>query len=144
MPLPILCATITGASTCWSTAPVIIRSAPLRRCLLPSGGKSSISTSLALVEGDLLRAPPALLWAADHPEEISALLFLEVPVMLSDVLTQIIAYTPEAMKKGSMWRWLLPLAPGVPERLIVGNERAFLTWFYEGAAANPRTIEPPP
>jgi pimeloyl-ACP methyl ester carboxylesterase len=24
------------------------------------------------------------------------------------------------------------LAPGVPERLIVGNERALLTWFYEG------------
>ena len=31
-----------------------------------------------------------------------------------------------------MWWWILPLAPGVPERLIVGNERAFLTWFYEG------------
>jgi len=28
---------------------------------------------------------------------------------------------------GSMWWWILPLAPGVPERLIVGNERAFLT-----------------
>ena len=26
--------------------------------------------------------------------------------------------------------------PGVPERLIVGNERAFLTWFYEGATAD--------
>jgi hypothetical protein len=30
-----------------------------------------------------------------------------------------------------MWWWILPLAPDVPERLIVGNERAFLTWFYE-------------
>jgi len=30
-----------------------------------------------------------------------------------------------------MWWWVLPLAPDVPERLIVGNERAFLTWFYE-------------
>jgi hypothetical protein len=26
---------------------------------------------------------------------------------------------------------------GVPERLVVGNERAFLTWFYEGATAKP-------
>jgi hypothetical protein len=25
-----------------------------------------------------------------------------------------------------------PRDAGVPERLIVGNERAFLTWFYEG------------
>jgi pimeloyl-ACP methyl ester carboxylesterase len=76
-------------------------------------------------------APPALLWAADHPEEVAGLLYIEVPVMLSEVLTKIIAYTPEAMKDGSMWWWILPLAPDVPERLIVGNERAFLTWFYE-------------
>lgn len=31
-----------------------------------------------------------------------------------------------------MWWWILPLAPGVPEALIVGNERAFLNWFYTG------------
>ena len=30
-----------------------------------------------------------------------------------------------------MWWWILPVAPGIPERLIVGNERAFLTWFYD-------------
>jgi pimeloyl-ACP methyl ester carboxylesterase len=30
----------------------------------------------------------------------------------------------------------------VPERLIVGNERAFLTWFYDGATARPEAIEP--
>lgn len=76
-------------------------------------------------------APPALLWAADHPEEVAGLLYIEVPVMLSEVLTKIIAYTPEAMRKGSMWWWILPLAPDVPERLIVGHERAFLTWFYD-------------
>jgi hypothetical protein len=32
--------------------------------------------------------------------------------------------------------------PGVPERLIVGNERAFLTWLYDGATARPEAIEP--
>ena len=85
---------------------------------------------LTLVAHDM-GAPPALLWAADHPDEVAGLLYIEVPVMLSDVLTKIIAYTPEAMKEGSMWWWILPLAPDVPERLIVGNERAFLTWFYE-------------
>jgi pimeloyl-ACP methyl ester carboxylesterase len=88
---------------------------------------------LTLVAHDM-GAPPALIWAADHPEEIAGLLYIEVPVMLSEVLTKIIAYTPEAMTKGSMWWWILPLAPDVPERLIVGNERAFLTWFYARAA----------
>ena len=87
-------------------------------------------------------APPALLWAADYPEEVAGLLYIEAPVMLSEVLTKVIAYTPEAMERGSMWWWILPLAPGVPERLVVGNERAFLTWFYDGATAHREAIEP--
>lgn len=33
--------------------------------------------------------PPALLWAADHPEEVAGLLYIEAPVMLSVVLTKI-------------------------------------------------------
>jgi pimeloyl-ACP methyl ester carboxylesterase len=81
-------------------------------------------------------APPALLWAADHPEEVAGLLYIEAPVMLSAVLTKIIAYTPEAMKEGSMWWWIIPFAPDVPERLVVGNEHAFLTWFYDQHTAN--------
>jgi pimeloyl-ACP methyl ester carboxylesterase len=87
-------------------------------------------------------APPALIWAADHPEEVAGLLYLEAPVMLSAVLTKMIAYTPEAMKEGSMWWWILPLAPGVPESFIVGNERAFLTWFYDKATAHRDAITP--
>jgi pimeloyl-ACP methyl ester carboxylesterase len=87
-------------------------------------------------------ALPALIWCADHPLEVAALLYIEAPVMLGDVLRKIIAYTPEAMDKGSMWWWILPLAPGVPERLVVGNERKFLTWFYEGATTKPGAIGP--
>jgi len=77
-------------------------------------------------------ALPALIWTADHPLEVAGLLYIEAPVMLGPVLRQVFSYTPQAMAQGSMWWWILPLAPGVPERLIVGNERAFLTWFYEG------------
>ncbi len=77
-------------------------------------------------------ALPALLWTADHPDEVKALLYIEAPVMLGEVLRPVFAYTPESMAQGSMWWWILPLGPGVPERLIVGNERAFLGWFYEG------------
>ena len=66
-------------------------------------------------------ALPALIWAADYPKEVAALLYIEAPVMLGDMLRKVIAYTPEAMAKGSMWWWIVPLAPGVAERLIVGN-----------------------
>ncbi len=85
-------------------------------------------------------APPALLWAADHPDELAGVMYLEAPVMLAGVLSKIIAYTPEAMRNGSMWWWILPLAPGVPERLVVGHERDFLTWFYERDTAEPGAI----
>ena len=85
-------------------------------------------------------AHPALLWAADHPDEIAGLVYMEVPTMLEEFLSKVIVYTPEAMAKGSMWWWVLPLAPGVPERLIVGHEREFLTWFYEGATSDPASI----
>lgn len=74
----------------------------------------------------------ALIWTADHPREVAGLLYVEAPVMLGPVLRQVFSYTPQAMAQGSMWWWILPLAPGVPEPLFVGHERAFLTWFYEG------------
>jgi pimeloyl-ACP methyl ester carboxylesterase len=77
-------------------------------------------------------ALPALLWSADHSEEVAGLLYIEAPVVLGPVLRQVFSYTPQAMAQGSMWWWILPLAPGVPEALIVGNERAFLNWFYSG------------
>lgn len=85
-------------------------------------------------------ALPALLWTADYSDEVAGLLYIEAPVMLGDVLRNVIAYTPEAMKEGSMWWWILPLAPGVPERLIVGNERAFLSWFYDGHTTKRQSI----
>ena len=70
-------------------------------------------------------APPALLWASEYPDEVSGLVYIEVPVMLQPILEKIIVYTPEAMARGSMWWWILPLAPGVPEILMVGKEREF-------------------
>jgi pimeloyl-ACP methyl ester carboxylesterase len=92
-------------------------------------------------------ALPALIWTADHQDEVAGMLYIEAPVMLGPVLRQVFSYTPQAMAQGSMWWWIVPLAPGVPERLIVGNERAFLSWFYEGdhvvnhAAITPEAVD---
>ena len=41
-----------------------------------------------------------------------------------------------------MWWWILPFAPEIPERLIVGNERTFLTWFYERHVVNKQALTP--
>jgi pimeloyl-ACP methyl ester carboxylesterase len=98
------------------------------------GGKA-----LFLIAHDM-GAPPALLWVADRPDEIAGLLYIEAPVMLSAVLQKVISYTRNAMKEGSMWWWILPLAPDVPERLVVGHERQFLTWFYDRHMAHREAI----
>jgi hypothetical protein len=39
-----------------------------------------------------------------------------------------------------MWWWILPLAPGAPEALVVEHEREFLTWFYDKATAKREAI----
>jgi pimeloyl-ACP methyl ester carboxylesterase len=87
-------------------------------------------------------APPALLWAAAHPNEISGLLYLEEPVLLAEVISSIIAFNPVSMQRGSLWWWILPHAPNAPERLIVGNERAFLTWFYDRDPSTQAAVVP--
>jgi len=91
--------------------------------------------------GHDMGAHPALLWTANHPSEVSGLVYAEVPVMLSSIMSNLISYSPEAMRQGSLWWWVLALAPDVPERLIVGRERAFLTWFYERYTATPGAID---
>jgi pimeloyl-ACP methyl ester carboxylesterase len=95
---------------------------------------------LTLVAFDM-GAPPALLWAADHPDEVSALLYLEEPVLLQEVISKIICFERQAMARGSLWWWILPHAPNAPERLIVGNERAFLNWFYDRDPSTGRSID---
>ncbi|THF69583.1 alpha/beta hydrolase [Deinococcus sp. Arct2-2] len=95
---------------------------------------------ITLVAHDM-GAPPALLWAAAHPDEVAGLMYLDEPVMLTDLLTALISYTPRIAGSGGMWWWPLALAPDIPERLIVDNERAFLTWFFDRASVTPGAIE---
>lgn len=86
--------------------------------------------ALTLVGFDM-GAPGALLWAAHHPDEITHLIYIDEPVLLGEILARQIVYHPDVAATGSMWWWLMHLAPGAPERLIVGNERAYLSWFYD-------------
>ncbi len=76
------------------------------------------------------------------PKRFARVMYVEVPFMLVDVLTKIIAYKPERWNRARMWWWIQPLDPDVPQRLIVGNERVFLTWFYDRNTDDADAIEP--
>jgi pimeloyl-ACP methyl ester carboxylesterase len=86
-------------------------------------------------------APAALLWAARHPDEIARLFYIDIPVLLPEPEQQLISFTARGAAQGSLWWWLAALAPGLPEKLIVGNERAFLEWFYERSSVTAGAIE---
>jgi pimeloyl-ACP methyl ester carboxylesterase len=90
-------------------------------------------------------APGALLWADANPEKVAALLYIEEPVFRPQILQDLIVYSEDAAATGSMWWWLLALAPNAPEQIIVGREREYLTWFYnrfpDSAAATADAVD---
>lgn len=88
-------------------------------------------------------AAPALIWSALYPAEVKSLLYIEMVVMLAEILEPHLSFTKEVMQSpvGPMWWWILPHAPKVAETLIVGKEAEFLNWFYQGVSADPSAIE---
>lgn len=91
--------------------------------------------------GHDMGAPPGLIWAADHPEEVRGLVYIEAPVMLDDEIRKLIAFTPGVLENSMMSWWVLALARQAPERLIVGSERAFLSWLYDLPQKTPTSVE---
>lgn len=77
-------------------------------------------------------APPALIYAGEYPHEVKALIYLEEPVLTMKNMQVLHSFTPEGTKKGGLWWWSFAFATDMPELLIVGKERDFLSWFYQG------------
>jgi pimeloyl-ACP methyl ester carboxylesterase len=86
-------------------------------------------------------APAALLYAAEYPAEVRALAYLEEPVLTKEVMQEIHAFNPHAARFGLLWWWKLALARDVPELLLTGKEREFLTSFYRYGTFDPSSVE---
>ena len=76
-------------------------------------------------------APPALIYAADHPDEVLTLTYLDEPVMLPSVIADLIEMTPENTHYGGLWWWMMAQSPSMTQTLVRGNERDFVAWFYD-------------
>ncbi len=87
-------------------------------------------------------APPALLYAGTYPDEVVSLTYLEEPVLLTHHLQHIFQFAPDQMRGGGLWWWTFFLAAEIPEKLIAGREREFLTYFYHIYCDDPGAIEP--
>ena len=86
-------------------------------------------------------APPALVWAGEHPNEVRTLTYLDEPVITSECLQQVIQFTPQGTQTGGLWWWQFALAPEIAETLLAGYEREFLQWSYRHYCVTPGAIE---
>lgn len=102
--------------------------------------KEGISEELIIIAHDM-GAPPALLYAAEHPNEIKALVYMDNPVLTTKNMRLLNSFDPSIQKRGGLWWWGFAFATDMPERLLIGNERKFLTWFYEFSPDGGTSIE---
>ena len=96
---------------------------------------------ITLVAHDM-GAAPALLWCADFPQEVKSLLYMEMVVMLDEILQSHLAFKREVIESalGTMWWWILPHANEALELFFVDKEREFLNWFYHRTTADKKAI----
>jgi pimeloyl-ACP methyl ester carboxylesterase len=92
----------------------------------------------ARVVGHDMGAPACLTWAARYPAEVSHLAYLEEPTP-GFTVEAITAYT--ANNGHPAWWFQFNAVPELPETLIRGREREFLSWFYDAFAANRAALD---
>jgi pimeloyl-ACP methyl ester carboxylesterase len=75
---------------------------------------------------------PAYSYAAAHPTEVKRLVIMEYIFP---------GFTPPQLE-GKVWWFPFHQTPDIPEALVDGKERMYLSWFYHNIAANPAAITP--
>jgi pimeloyl-ACP methyl ester carboxylesterase len=77
---------------------------------------------------------PAYAWAAGHPAEVAKL-------VVAESLLPGIGEPPQATLGGEpLWHPAFHMVPDLPEKLIAGRERDYLTWFFEKFAHKPGAV----
>jgi pimeloyl-ACP methyl ester carboxylesterase len=75
--------------------------------------------------------PVAFALAAAHPEAIRTLTIVDVTVP---------GIGPDISQGGKRWHHAFHMTPDLPEALVQGRERAYLSWFYESFSWRPGTF----
>jgi pimeloyl-ACP methyl ester carboxylesterase len=70
-------------------------------------------------------------YAVDHPNNVTKLVFMDFPFP---------GFLPPEFGENGPWWFGFYQTPDVPETLIEGKEREYLSWFIKGLAYNPSAI----
>jgi pimeloyl-ACP methyl ester carboxylesterase len=104
------------------------------RCVMRD---AHVDAPTRVIEHDM-GAPACLTWAARYPAEVSHLAYLEEPTP-GFTIESITAYT--ANNGHPAWWFQFNAVPELPETLIRGREREFLSWFYDAFATNRAALD---
>ncbi len=94
---------------------------------------SQLGFNKIFLVGHDIGAIPAYTYAAVHPNNVSKLVLMELTFP---------GYTPPPSISGNPGRWWVAFhqVPDMPEVLVQGKEREYLTYFFKGLAYNPSSI----
>jgi pimeloyl-ACP methyl ester carboxylesterase len=79
--------------------------------------------------------PVAYAYACSHPQEVRRLAILDVTIP-NGTWERI----PQITRRGGIWHLAFHSVRDLPEALVQGRERTYLSWFYRTAAYNPGAI----
>jgi pimeloyl-ACP methyl ester carboxylesterase len=79
--------------------------------------------------------PVAYAYACAHPEDVRKLVILDVTIP-GEGWEKI----PQVTRRGGIWHLAFHNVRDLPEALVSGRERTYLSWFYRIAAFNPTAI----
>jgi pimeloyl-ACP methyl ester carboxylesterase len=79
--------------------------------------------------------PVAYAYACEYPAEVRRLVILDVTIP-NETWERI----PQITRRGGIWHVAFHSVRDLPEALIHGRERLYLSWFYRTAAYNPAAI----
>lgn len=91
----------------------------------------SLGFGRIILVGHDMGAPPALVYAGEYPAEVRGVVYLDEPVLLQKNVEQLLKFAPATMQGGGLWWWSFALTGDLPETLLAGHERAFLTHNYD-------------
>jgi pimeloyl-ACP methyl ester carboxylesterase len=86
-----------------------------------------------LLVGHDLGGQVAYAYACDRPQDVSRLAILEAPIP---------GLPGWEEAKAATWHFAFHSIPDLPEALVEGKERFYLSWFYRHYAHNPNAIAP--
>jgi len=79
--------------------------------------------------------PVAYAYACAHPDEVRKLAILDVTIP-----GEAWEKFPQITRRGGIWHLAFHNVRDLPEALVAGRERTYLSWFYRSAAYNPCAI----